>query len=207
MLLFGHVGLTLGAGYLASKLINSKGKHFPFLLRLTGSSPAALSHTGSYSALREEIIQIASLTVGSMLPDIIDKPVGNLFFSQTFGHNGRIFCHTLLFALLVLFSAIIYYRWKGKNWFLLLSSGVFMHLILDFMWSSPETLFWPLLGTSFPRLQFTNYMGELWHNLVNSPLLIASETVGLAITILFFWRLGHEWLSTRNATDQKHQLQ
>jgi len=204
MLLFGHVGLTLGAGYFAGKLINSKSKHCPFLLRLTCFSPAVISQTVSGSAFREEIIQTAFLITGSMLPDIIDKPVGNFFFSQTFGHNGRIFCHTLLFALLVLFSGMIFYRLKRKNWVLVLSSGVFMHLILDFMWSSPETLFWPLLGTSFPRLQMTDYLGELWHNLVNSPLLRASETAGLAITILFFWRLGHDWLSTRTATNPKH---
>ncbi len=39
------------------------------------------------------------MLIGSMLPDIIDKPLGGLICKETLG-NGRTYAHTLLFLLL-----------------------------------------------------------------------------------------------------------
>ena len=91
-------------------------------------------------------VDLAFLTLGSMLPDIIDKPLGLLAFGTA--EQGRTFGHTLLF-LIVLATLAVYL----KNLRLAsVSFGVLAHLVLDSMWKSLAILFWPLLG-NFPRAQ------------------------------------------------------
>jgi len=41
-------------------------------------------------------VSLAFLALGSMLPDIIDKPLGHIFLASSLGY-GRIYSHTLLF--------------------------------------------------------------------------------------------------------------
>ncbi len=122
MLLFGHLGVTLGIFFLLGFMI-------PRL---------------------REFIDFRYLALGSMLPDIIDKPLGKLIFAQTLA-NGRIIGHTLLFSLsLALLGFYIY--WKKRNPGLLAcAAGSFLHLLEDGMWANPSTFFWPLLGWNFPR--------------------------------------------------------
>jgi len=87
-------------------------------------------------------VDLAFLALGSMLPDIIDKPLGLLAFGTA--EQGRTFGHTLLF-LIVLATLAVYL----KNLRLAsVSFGVLAHLVLDSMWKSPAILFWPLLGIS-----------------------------------------------------------
>ena len=113
MLLFAHLGLTLAAG----RLVRRAGPSF---------EPS-----------------MAFLALGSMLPDIIDKPLGWAIYGTP--GMGRIYAHTLLF-LLVLISISILARSRETA---SLSGGVASHLILDSMWLRPATLFWPHWG-AFP---------------------------------------------------------
>ncbi|MFC2010661.1 metal-dependent hydrolase [Chloroflexota bacterium] len=50
------------------------------------------------------------------------------------------FTHTLLFFILITLSGLWLYKWRSQTWLLVLSFGVFTHLLLDQMWSSPSTL-------------------------------------------------------------------
>ena len=49
---------------------------------------------------------LAFVLLGSMLPDIIDKPLGTILFGTP--AMGRIFAHTLLFLLLLAAVAIYF---------------------------------------------------------------------------------------------------
>ena len=77
MLVLAHTGITLASGVLTSKVIHKE-------CHLNKASWLALPRGG---------IDYRVLLVGSLLPDIIDKPVGQVLFHDTFS-NGRIFCHT-----------------------------------------------------------------------------------------------------------------
>ena len=90
-------------------------------------------------------IDIRILLIGSLLPDIIDKPLGYLIFPETLA-NGRIFCHTFLFLFLVIAIGLYFHRKVKSNWLLVLSFGTFTHLVFDQIWLAPHTLFWPLYG-------------------------------------------------------------
>ena len=60
-----------------------------------------------------------------------------------------------------------------------------MHLVLDQMWVTPETLFWPFLGTAFPREELADWTSHLLSNLMNNPTVYVPELLGVAILIWF----------------------
>jgi membrane-bound metal-dependent hydrolase YbcI (DUF457 family) len=162
MLLFAHPGITLGAATLIADAVNRKPSWFASLSRY---------------------VDIRWLLVGSLLPDIIDKPVGQYFFRDTF-NNGRIFSHTLLF--LIVISAVGFYLLKKHHqvWMLALAAGTFTHFVLDEMWKTPATLFWPLLGFSFPTEKLEGWARSIFEALFSDPRVYIPEVVGLAVLLV-----------------------
>lgn len=196
MLLFAHTGITLGAGILLDRsLIGSD----PFSAKNNSrSSPRVLSMRDFSPGNRTSRLHLLKnhpdyrlLLIGSLLPDLIDKPIGDIFFYQTF-RNGRIFGHTLCFTVcLAVLGACVYKRWK-KLWFLILSFGSAMHLILDQMWLNPRTLLWPAYGWSFARVDSTDFFGwlpDMFHALMTNTSVFVSELIGFSILAWFAARL------------------
>jgi len=122
MLLFGHIGVTLGLFFVVGL----------FLPRL------------------KTIIDPKYLVIGALLPDLIDKPLGMVIFASTIT-TGRMIGHTLLFTLLLLLVGLYLYEKKRDLKIISLSTGSLFHLIEDQLWKSPQILFWPLQGLSFPK--------------------------------------------------------
>jgi len=125
-----------------------------------------------------------------MLPDIIDKPIGLYIFRETFS-NGRIFSHTLLFLVLVTVVGLMLKRYSGKTWGLALSIGTILHLILDQMWQTPETLFWPIFGVAFEKIETTDWVGNIFYALLTKPSVYVPEIIGLIVLGWFGWELLH----------------
>ncbi|MGD0951596.1 MAG: metal-dependent hydrolase [Methanotrichaceae archaeon] len=123
---------------------------------------------------------MAFLALGSMLPDIIDKPLGLLAFGTPAA--GRTICHTLLFLLVLGVLAVYMKDFRVASVF----AGVLAHLTLDSMWQSPVILLWPLLG-NFPLardLGVFDYMQALLYGLRN-PMVWVPEMLGLAYLIFY----------------------
>jgi len=134
---------------------------------------------------------LAFLALGSMLPDIIDKPLGHLLYGTP--AMGRIYAHTLLFLLLI--SAMALYL--GDSRLGSLSGGVLSHLILDSMWASPVILLWPLLGP-FPQaasMDALSWMQALLQGLRN-PFILIPECLGLA-EIVYLLQEGRSSLAEK----------
>ena len=181
MLPFSHVGLTLGAAWLIKgglargqmKSVNPVEGHDE--LKPTCRLNLAKS------------IDYRVVMVGALLPDIIDKPVGDVIFRDYFG-QGRIFCHTLLFLIILTTIGIYLYKTRRKLWLLLLAFGTFTHLILDFMWLEPRILLWPTYGITFPREEsttFGNWIIDMWNALKADPVICAPEVIGAIILVVF----------------------
>ena len=99
-------------------------------------------------AFRDESMDLRFLAFGAILPDLIDTPIGFALWSR-FG-TVRLASHTLLFATVLLAVVMVTTR-RGrprKRW-MPLAVGVLIHLVLDGMWRSPATLWWPVLGWEF----------------------------------------------------------
>lgn len=193
MLVLGHTGITLGVAVLLSGALPrfaprqlEKGIRPSSKERTVLGNPSG--RVASWFASLGRRIDIRLLLVGSLLPDIIDKPVGQLLFRETF-NNGRIFGHTLLFLILISVAGFLLYRRWGRTWLLILSFGTFIHLILDQMWLTPRTLLWPLYGFAFPKAELTDWMQNIFRALLRNPGVYIPEIVGGIILILFLWVL------------------
>lgn len=92
---------------------------------------------------------------GAILPDLVDKPLGHFILADSL-NSGRIYTHTLL--ILIIFIVIGLYYWKKKSSYsvLAVSAGISSHFVLDELWKSPVTLFWPLKGP-FETSDFESY--------------------------------------------------
>ena len=137
--------------------------------------------------LLKEKIDYRFLVVGAILPDLIDKPIGQYLFNSVF-QNGRIFAHTILFILLLVILAAYMerkYRFAGVS---VLALGAIGHIAEDQMWRSPGTALWPLLGWEFPKLDLEDYASYIWDVLLHDPSAYVPEIVGLVIIAGFVWR-------------------
>jgi inner membrane protein len=161
LLLFGHVGITVGAAVAGAGLIRRKEKENPM---------KALSR---YADMR-------LLVIGSLLPDLIDKPVGQYLFKSTF-NNGRIFSHSLLFLIVLSAAGWLLYKRKRETALLTLGAGTFTHLVLDQMWGIPQTLFWPTMGWAFPKVNLENYASGLLKAMYTTPDVYIPEIIGFII--------------------------
>lgn len=123
--------------------------------------------------------------LGALLPDIIDKPVGNYVFYEIF-HNGRIFSHTILF--IGCLAAIAYLLRKKTMMPSFLALGAVLHITEDGMWNTPQTLLWPAMGLSFPSYEFDNYAVYLLDKLTKQPDVYIPEILGALIVLAFILR-------------------
>jgi hypothetical protein len=114
------------------------------------------------------------VAVASLLPDIIDKPIGRIFYKGA----GRLYAHTLLLNV-ALFCVVFFLRGRIKRTFVLVPISSLLHLAEDGMWSRPRVFWWPLFGSRFaPAAHPTNYL---------RPGVIAQELIGI---VLLLWLFG-----------------
>jgi inner membrane protein len=199
MLAFAHIGITLGAATLLTNLVphrsslkDVKGEDDDFITERcqTATVGVRLSLSGvSWLRKLRRYADVRFILVGSLLPDIIDKPVGQVFFRETFS-NGRIFSHSLLFVVALGIPGIYLYRRYHNTWLSALTFGSLMHLVLDKMWQNPQALLWPFRGLAFQRELLTDWLtNAIMTPLTTQPAVYVPELVGLVVIAWFIWVL------------------
>ena len=138
---------------------------------------------------RDPNMDLRWVLAGSVLPDVIDKPIGSIFFHDTFGTH-RLFAHALVFpvALLIVVMGLTRRSTARRRGAIGLVIGCFVHLLLDGVWITPETFLWPFFGLEFPRVAGSEF-GTLVRNMVASPMVWLGEGLGIAY-LVYLWR-GH----------------
>jgi len=115
--------------------------------------------------------------LAALLPDLIDKPLSLLIFTDSKTSQGL--AHTLLIHLLV--SLIVLVWWRKGFVYALTFNG---HLLADRIWLYPRTLFFPFLGWQFEPWRFMGSpeaMLDAYAEIVAYPLIITLESIGLVI--------------------------
>jgi inner membrane protein len=192
MLLFGHIGITVGVAVMISGLVSSTRKDKAtnnhqsqsFLGKDYPNNKRKSFFLANWFESLFNFVDIRLLVVGSILPDIIDKPLGMLLLN-----NGRTYAHTLIVTLIVIIVGFYLYKSRKSIWLLTLSAGMFSHLILDQMWWSPHTFLWPLFTWGFPRGPETNWLTIWLSALIHDPETYISEVIGILIIIGIAWLL------------------
>jgi inner membrane protein len=119
MLLLGHLGTTIGVASLIEELIGS-------------------FHKDKVKAS----IDYRLVMVGSMLPDIIDKPLVLLTASKPVG-SARFIAHSLVFIIALLLLGELYKLIYKRSGIILIAYASIAHMIEDLVWKSPKLFFWP----------------------------------------------------------------
>ncbi len=109
----------------------------------------------------------------SLLPDLIDKPLGLIIFRETI-NNGRVFFRSLLVNILLTFLLIL---WRRPLVYPLI---LWVHQFCDLMWTRPWVALWPLTGS----FSYRNLPLAEWGYQVLNPYNVISEIVGM-IVLLF----------------------
>ncbi len=155
MLLFGHIGLTLGIFYFISRLTNRKFS-YPLII------------------------------IGSILPDLVDKPLGRVILPLG---SGRLIGHTLVFLLILIIIGLSLMS-IGLYWQVLtLAIADALHLIEDRMWEQPIILLWPLLGgfQFHKAMSINDYITRLLQGYHPSfSMTFFSEVAGFVILLAYF---------------------
>lgn len=136
---------------------------------------------------RDPDMDLRWVLAGSILPDVLDKPIGSIFFNDTF-QTHRLFAHSILFPVVGLGIVIVATR-RGsaiRKGLIGLVIGALVHLVLDAAWADPEAFWWPLFGFEFPHVAGSSF-GELVRSMLTNPWVWAGEAVGI-VYLVELWR-------------------
>ena len=92
-----------------------------------------------------------------------------------------------MFNLTLFAGGLVLTRYQ-KSWLLILSLCSFGHLILDEIWNRLAVLLWPLLGP-LPVRETTGWLSGMIQALFSRPGVYVPEIIGLALVLLFTYRL------------------
>ncbi len=164
MFLFGHLGITLALFYILGYLV---------------------------PGIRDRI-NYWYVALGSILPDIIDKPIGRVIFANSIA-NGHLIAHTLIFSLLLAFAGFYLQKRHGDARLFMISVASFLHLLEDRLWEKPVNFFWPLFGWTFPPGKADDWINYFLNMLRSSYVpgfsyVFISELLGSIIIMLFVLR-------------------
>ncbi len=135
---------------------------------------------------RDPAMDLRWVVLGSLLPDLIDKPIGSVLFHDTFGTH-RLFAHALVFPVVLLFAALAATRrGPARKAMVSVVIGSLFHLILDGAWADPEAFWWPAFGWDFPE-RAGSALGPLLAEMAADPLVWVGEAAGAAY-LVYLWR-------------------
>jgi len=195
MLLFGHLGVTLGAAMAVQCAkqcfsTSSGKKTTPQSLADVNNESSSCRKRSCLATVTEALgknIDIRFLLIGAILPDIIDKPLGIFHIG-----SGRSISHTLLFLLIFTFVGLILYFTRKWKRMLVLATGIFFHLILDSMWLNPHTLFWPFNGWQLPGGNPSDWFNIWGSELTRNPAVFIPELIGFIVVVYFSYFLFNQ---------------
>jgi len=147
-------------------------------------------------AFRDEAIDLRFLALGALLPDLIDTPIGALAWDTY--QAPRLWGHSFLFGTTAMVIVLIVTR-RGpvrKRW-MLLATGILLHLALDALWNQPETLWWPFLGFDFAATGFVTF-GLYAADVLADPFVWVGEAIGLAYLVVLWRKSGLDTAEARS---------
>jgi len=196
MFVFGHIGFTWGGVVLLSGLPRWP---VPFGSRL---------HRWG-RRLPNAAIDYRFVIVGSVLPDLIDKPLGVMVLRDELG-NVRTLGHSLLFVFLLLMASVGF-RGGLRRALSLMAAGSAAHMVLDRLWMDTDTLFWPLLGWKRDSQNVSAWLEQSMDQLFSDPYTYVSEAIGgVVVAALLAFLLTNrglrEFVRTGRMARRSHEM-
>lgn len=179
MLIFGHIGLTTGIIKLCENTINNKR-----------------------NAKNNNFIDYRMVVVGSILPDIIDKPIVEIVYGLQ-NHEGHFIAHSFIFSTLLIMLGIVIFRKRKNKSILLLGICSLIHQIFDKIMLLPNIFFLPKVNSVhfaiLDRLEFLHIIMKPIYRVFpylrgiimyfEKPYVFISEMMGFIIIVYFAYKL------------------
>jgi membrane-bound metal-dependent hydrolase YbcI (DUF457 family) len=130
------------------------------------------------------------VVLGALVPNLLDKPLGSVLFTEELG-TGRVFGHTLLLPAVVL-ALVMFATRRGaprRKALLGVPIGWLLHVFLDGQWANPEGFWWPFLGLDFPEMADAG-LWSLLRRETTDPLTLLAEAAGLVYLVVLARRSG-----------------
>jgi hypothetical protein len=146
-------------------------------------------HVGATIAIarysfRDDRMDLRLLLAGGLLPDIVDTPIGLLFYDNL--QSVRLATHGLLLAAAVMVGVVLATRrGRPRKMWMPLAIGLLFHVVLDAMWLDPETLWWPLFGWEFSPAPAAS-VGEYLRFVLTDWRVWVGEALGL-LYLAYLW--------------------
>ena len=139
--------------------------------------------------------------IGSIVPDILDKPMGFFLALDLLNGNLRTIGHGGLFALAFVMAGLATHFILRNPQLLVMAVASAGHMVMDQMWKQWDTLLWPLRGLEYPFATTTmsEYLSFHIQGLLNpDPLdfFTAGIILGLLVYVfissgtIFFFKSG-----------------
>ena len=154
------------------------------------AAPGTLIATwwGENRGFRSKAPDLRWLLAGAILPDVVDKVVGEMLFRSYF-ENGRIFAHTFALALLLFVAGTYQWKRRGDSRILMLAFGVASHLVLDRIWIEPTTALWPAMGPFLRHPTTETFFAQVLEYM-RDPTFWVAEISGAALLVVSMRMLG-----------------
>ncbi len=175
VLILGHIGITCGVA-LAAEAAALRARHGSAGPR----SLVAQLRRATASLVRH--VDLRLLMVASLLPDIIDKPLGLLVLGDVYG-SGRLFCHALIFPVALAAAGLLLWHVRRVSALLILAYGAGLHLVLDAMWRTPAVLFWPVTAMPAHLASPEGWLQRVLEGLLSNPATYVPEIAGAIILL------------------------
>ena len=136
---------------------------------------------------RDPGMDLRWVALGSLLPDLIDKPVASVLFNDVF-QTHRIVSHALIAPVLALFVilALTERGSRSRRAAIAVVIGALFHLVLDGAWIDPKAFLWPFFGLEFPPVADSSLL-PLLGRMAQSPMVWLGEALGGAY-LVYLWR-------------------
>lgn len=131
---------------------------------------AGMAVVVAWTVFHDPAFDYRLLVVGALLPDVVDVWFG-----------GARLLHTFVASAVVLVAVMVATRHRRalRRRLLAIPIGMFLHLVLDGMWTHQRVFWWPFFGTSFRDAAFPS---------TSHPLgIVAAEEVAGAIALWWAW--------------------
>ncbi|MFQ5917791.1 MAG: metal-dependent hydrolase [Candidatus Binatia bacterium] len=182
---FAHLGIALGSALVLHKGAALAMVDVPWEKRRVEDADSLRGRTARRSQTSSAVtwIDYRLILLGSILPDIIDKPLGIWLLG-----DGRALAHSLLFSALLVALGLLLYARRRSTGLLSLSFGSIVHLLLDKIWLDPGIFLWPIFGWSFERGDASSWLERWLETLTTEPSVYVPEVIGaLLLGALFFY--------------------
>ena len=192
MNVFGHIGISLAVAYAVENAVRRTSRRVPMSeAQLTAAPASSELRVPDQSDLEGPRFSLdhRAVVFGSMLPDIIDKPLALLIAPELVNQSTRNFAHTALFALVLVAVGLWWLRRTRSTITVAMGIASAGHLLFDQMWARSETLLWPILG-----LQFEHPVGDIgaWSRSLLTQLYTSPwELIGALSLIYLTFRVVH----------------